>query len=169
VEIPDDQLHKHVRDYWPPNTGWEWSQLQALLPPTVLQRIASYDLVPEEFGEQLIWAADDSGRFTIKSALTLLRPAKADAVVAWKWIWKLRIPQRIKVFVWLLFHRKLLTNAERFRRHLCSSPSCERCQGEVEDLEHVFRSCPRTKDVWHEVQLSGVSSLVGDESSPQWV
>ncbi|KAK8990742.1 hypothetical protein V6N11_028705 [Hibiscus sabdariffa] len=44
----------------------------------------------------------------------------------WKRIWKLEVPQRIRVFVWLLFH-----------------------ESGREDLEHVLRSCTTAKGVWN--------------------
>ncbi|KAL4291469.1 hypothetical protein GQ457_14G003410 [Hibiscus cannabinus] len=60
-------------------------------------------------------------------------------------IWKLEVPQRIQVFVWLSFHERLLTNVERARRRMTSLVTCEICGSGHEDIEHVLRSCTAAK------------------------
>ena len=119
--------------------------------------------------DQLTWAADKRGRFTITPAVNLLRPHEDDATTGWQWMWKLQLPQRLKLFLWILLHGKLLTNAERFRRRLSSSPICDCCLHDVEDLEHLFRSCPAAVAVWRELQARGRSFLGGEEALKLWL
>jgi len=167
--IPTDHLHKFVSDYWHPSSSWKWTQLRDYLPASVLQRIASRELTTDRIDDQLIWAATESGKFSVKSTLALVRPVEGTNEVDWKRIWKQRVPQRVRVFLWLVFHNKLMTNAERFRRHLHHSSYCEQCQGEVEDLNHIFRRCPRAHEVWSSGQFPGFSPLAGDVNFLHWV
>jgi len=140
--VPEDHHHKRVCDYWRPNIGWDWTQFSQFLPFAVLQRIASFKLVTEELGDNSVWIADKSGTFTIKSAMKIIRAIDSITKANWRWIWKIRIPQRMKLFLWLILYLKVLSNAERFQRKMISTPQCELCLGEMEDLEHVLRSCP---------------------------
>ncbi|KAK8649108.1 hypothetical protein V6N13_129844 [Hibiscus sabdariffa] len=47
-----------------------------------------------------------------------------------------------------MLHGRLLTNAERVRRHLLSSARCEACGAAVESAQHIFRECPIVVAVW---------------------
>ncbi|KAJ9178692.1 hypothetical protein P3X46_010556 [Hevea brasiliensis] len=42
----------------------------------------------------------------------------------------------------------ILTNVERVRRHLSTSSSCEVCLIGEEDVLHVLRDCPFTRQLW---------------------
>ncbi|KAL4304165.1 hypothetical protein GQ457_10G007230 [Hibiscus cannabinus] len=44
--------------------------------------------------------------------------------------------------------QRLLTNAERVRRHFANSELCGICGGAREDMEHVLRSCAMAKGLW---------------------
>lgn len=135
----------------------------------LLQRIASFELTTDEIGDQATWLADGSGTFRIRSSLKLLCSTEENIAVNWKWLWKLRLPQRIKMFLWLILHSKVLTNAERFRRPMSPNAGCALCLGDVEDLEHILRNCPKAKEVWHDLHVYGVMDLAGEESFQQWL
>jgi len=133
-----------VCEFWKPSAGWEWARFSHFLPTHLLQRIASFDLGNEAMDNRPMWIASKTGAFTIKSAIQILQASMAMEVVKWDWIWKLRLPHRILVFIWLLLHRKILTNAERFRRKLSSNPQCGICPGDEEDLDHLLRRCGKS-------------------------
>jgi len=135
----------------------------------VKQRMVSFDLDTDEVEDQLVRTADKMGKFTVKSAVKLLRPTEDDAVTDWKWMWKFQIPQHLKLFLWLLLHGKLLTDAERFRRRISTSPLCDFCQEGVENMEHLFQNCPAATEVWRELQARGLSYLAGEETFHLWV
>ena len=69
----------------------------------------------------------------------------------WKQIWKLQVPQKIRLFLWLLYHEKILTNNERMRRGLTSNPYCHHYIDKVGDLDHLFRHCETPKTIWANV------------------
>lgn len=66
----------------------------------------------------------------------------------WKKIWKLPGPQKVKVFLWLAWQDRLLTNKARLTRNLSHDSSCPSCGHDVEDTLHVLRDCARAKTVW---------------------
>ena len=85
--------------------------------------------------------------------------------VQWEWLWKLRLPYRIQIFLWLIFHRKLLTSVERFRRRLSIDSLCE----DEEDLDHLLRKCPHAQDVWHAIHNIGLRGAAADTSLKEWL
>ena len=56
-------------------------------------------------GDLLYWGGSSSGKFTIKSAMQIIR---RDDVIEndkiWNLIWSLRVQQRAKKFLWLVTH-----------------------------------------------------------------
>ncbi|GMP89161.1 hypothetical protein CsSME_00040847 [Camellia sinensis var. sinensis] len=68
--------------------------------------------------------------------------------VNWQWIWKQKLPQKLKGFCWLLFHERLLSNHHRKSRGLTMDESCPRCNSTQEDLCHIFKDCPKANEVW---------------------
>ncbi|KAK7291659.1 hypothetical protein RIF29_06977 [Crotalaria pallida] len=64
----------------------------------------------------------------------------------WMWLWRLQIPQRCKIFLWLALNDRLPTNAPTIADS-ASSPSCPFCHAH-ETLLHVLRDCPRATSVW---------------------
>lgn len=66
----------------------------------------------------------------------------------WSWIWKLICGEKVKMFTWLLAKGKLLTNAEREKRHLTNDALCAYCGAEAETLRHLFWDCQAARNVW---------------------
>ncbi|CAL1361381.1 unnamed protein product [Linum trigynum] len=57
---------------------------------------------------------------------------------------------RMCSFMWLVNHRKLLTNAERKCRHLIDDDGCKICGGAPETTLHILRDCPYARATWVE-------------------
>lgn len=66
----------------------------------------------------------------------------------WKMIWNMYIPHKLKIFTWLFFQCRLLTNVNRARRHLTLDPSCPHCPGKPKTMLHLFRVCPKASVIW---------------------
>ncbi|CAN1162405.1 Putative ribonuclease H protein At1g65750 [Linum perenne] len=97
----------------------------------------------------MIWGPDPKGKFSIKSAYEILDCSSLeDAGNTWRIVWKWEGPSRIKHFLWLVAHERVLTNGERCRRHIAQDSSCYRCSGVQEDLLHVVRDCTLAREVW---------------------
>lgn len=56
-------------------------------------------------------------------------------------IWKVVAPQKVRVFLWLLVRNGLLTNEERIRKGMTTSPFCEQYGRYVESAIHFVRDC----------------------------
>lgn len=66
--------------------------------------------------------------------------AKLTALVnqIWKVIWKWEGPNRIRYFLWMVAHDKILTNLEIFKRHLSINDLCLICHLESESTIMCF-------------------------------
>lgn len=92
---------------------------------------------------------ESNGDFSGRSAYELYTGTSDEGRwLGWVLIWKLRVHQRIKMFIWTLAHDRALTNFCRWRRRLVDSPGCGRCGHERENVTHTVRECPASKEVW---------------------
>ncbi|CAN1122460.1 Putative ribonuclease H protein At1g65750 [Linum perenne] len=99
--------------------------------------------------DELIWGPDPKGKFSIKTAYEILDTySDVSTGSIWRSIWKWEGPNRVRHFLWLIAHEKVLTNSERCRRHLTDDSRCHRCPNSVEDVLHVCRDCTLAKEVW---------------------
>ncbi|CAA0812774.1 Unknown protein [Striga hermonthica] len=147
--IPEQQHYRTVADFRSETGHWRWESFSHLLPATYLLQVASRP-PPQSDGRDLIyWGHSDDGSFTTASAYhSLAGPTAMEATRIWKLIWQWEGPQRIRQFLWLVAKGRLLTNCERFRRHVAASPCCELCGGHEESIIHALRDCSGAQQLW---------------------
>lgn len=150
-DIPKDELDKPIRDFINPDGTWQTAKFGHLLPEDLLHRIElKQPPLPEDGQETGSWDLTPTGNFTVSSAYTAAtehqwNTAESHFRLPWKWPGS----QRIRTFLWLALQGKLLTNAERVRRHLTTDAACPACGWHTEDLNHVFRECPVARRSWY--------------------
>ncbi|CAN1762774.1 Putative ribonuclease H protein At1g65750 [Linum perenne] len=99
--------------------------------------------------DELIWGPDPRGKFTLKSAYELVdRSTDNPTCDLWKIVWKWEGPCRVKNFLWLVAHNRILTNVERHRRHMADETRCVRCPDAPEDSLHVLRDFHMARELW---------------------
>lgn len=114
----------------------------------------------------LVWAPFASGQYSAKSAYSWLM--KTDDCIleldsGWSWIWKLRLPENIRHFVWMSTHGSLPTNAHRVARHVSNDSSCQRCGAPQETLLHALRECPKAQGVWSSYNFTQQQNFHSDD------
>jgi hypothetical protein len=63
-------------------------------------------------------------------------------------------PVKVRVFVWILRHRRTRTRVRLHRLGILDSPDCPFCPGVAEDVYHLFVSCSRLLPVWRRASMS---------------
>ena len=71
----------------------------------------------------------------------------------WKFIWRLKVPNKIRNFTWRACRNILPTKANLFRRRITADNICEVCGNFEETTGHVLWHCHRAKEVWKETNL----------------
>ncbi|XP_031099664.1 uncharacterized protein LOC116003863 [Ipomoea triloba] len=151
--IPPGDLGRLVASYWSADRGWRWESLNNLLPEEILSKLAAYVLHEEQNLDDIVgWKLEASGCFSVSSAYDIAtRDEGPPEVAKWNSIWKLKVPNRIRTFMWLVKHNKIMTNENRVKRGMTESDSCWFCTGVKENTEHVLRLCPLAEPVWRSV------------------
>lgn len=95
------------------------NMLQTCLPTHVVDRIAMIPVSCSSAAE-----ASPNGQFSVSSAYVMVKDSNSLPQCFWKCIWSFKIPPKLKMFSWIVAQGRLLTNAQRFRRNICSDSSC---------------------------------------------
>ncbi|CAN1851936.1 Putative ribonuclease H protein At1g65750 [Linum perenne] len=75
---------------------------------------------------------------------------------------------KVRQFLWLSVHDKLMTNDERRKRHVATDASCPECRGGCENVEHVLRRCEFAELVWREMIPELSLSATNDLAFQDW-
>src|ERR1044072_8595275 len=134
------------------NGAWSVQQLYTNLPGEILHNLQKVKPVLDSNGggDKWIWSSSNTGKYTVKDAYSWsMAPSQQGNIdEQWNWVWKTKIPEKLKMFMWLILHKALQVNAHRYHCKMAPSPNCTRCSGEIEDVLHCLRVCPHARELW---------------------
>lgn len=131
---------------WQDGRGWRLDQIAPFV--SVNKRLELCAVVVDKVTgakDRLAWGENPDGEFTVKSAYALITrddSPRPNVECFFNRVWRVVAPERVKVFLWLVGNQAIMSNAERYRRHLCDSNICQVCKGAVETTLHILRDCP---------------------------
>ena len=154
-----EEHDKKVKDYWKQDNpaGWrEWVNFNDILPEdllisfnTLLQELRKRQIQKEESPEILRWGNNPSGTFRIKEAYNQLQNLTNNQVdKKWKRLWNRQHWPKIKLFLWLLTHRKTLTWDNLQRKGFQGPSVCCLCMRDNESINHLLNTFHFTSNIW---------------------
>ncbi|CAL2238143.1 unnamed protein product [Prunus armeniaca] len=150
IDLSEEMLQLNVSDFLEEGL-WDIACLQECLPPDIVFMITSIHAGFIDSGPDMcIWRFTSNGKFYVKYADQLFCSVEAGSNWHWGFIWRLQLPPKVKTFLWVLCHKKLLTNAQRHRKGMAVSTSCPRCIYPVESVEHLFKGCSSSFLIWNQ-------------------
>ncbi|KAK9025344.1 hypothetical protein V6N11_038213 [Hibiscus sabdariffa] len=139
-------------DIWVPSLGPLC--LHTLVPQNALGAQSITDLVSSDgtwYMPALQHLFTDAGITHIIAYLRLADPHWPPNQSVWKLIWRLTVSQRVRLFLWLPYKQRLMTNATRHRRNLTASPTCPLCSNQSETILHSLRDCVEVRQLWLQI------------------
>jgi hypothetical protein len=100
-----------------------------------------------ETQDKLSWLLTESGQFSTKSFYLALQNFGA---VPYKFLWKVKIPLRIKTFIWLVLRKSILTKDNLIHRGGKCDAKCV-FYGKDESIDHLLFICPLARYMWNVV------------------
>jgi hypothetical protein len=101
--------------------------------------------------DKFIWNLTSSGVFSVKSMY--VDYMNGNTTYLRKYIWKLKVPLKIRIFMWFLNRKVILTKDNLVKRQWTGCTKCVFCDA-PESIDHLFISCPFAKLVWRVVQFT---------------
>lgn len=100
INITDVDMNKKVADYWVPKQGWNQNDLVNILPSATLNELNYYILDESGKRDVLYWEHESSGRFSVSSAYNIsVQGTRKAGHSDWCNIWKIKVPNRICMFL----------------------------------------------------------------------
>jgi hypothetical protein len=169
IDIPANIGDVVVADIGKEDGGWNWNIIN-WLPANVLNMLTVIPAPAEGYGDDTkFWPHDKHGIFTVRYAYELLLdlgPCEDENV--WSKIWKLQMSERVRSFIWLLKHDRLLTNYRKSKMQL-GPPYCDFCGDIIETELHVLRDYPRYMSLWLNFVQDGVRETFFASNLQQWI
>lgn len=125
-----------------------FANLHSTVPAAMQAKIEATPLVwasSSDDGYNWRWVRDE--KFSIKSPYFNLFLNEGAEPFNATWTWKLQIPNKVLVFVWLCTHNRLHSQQFRASIGLADSALCAICGDGIEDSSHILRNCRLRKDV----------------------
>lgn len=146
----NSEIEEKVRDFILPNGVWDRGKIIRLLPENICNEIMCvYVSRNNQVEDILVWNHPNDIDFTVKSAYKeLVKDEQVKSEKHWDWVWKWPGSQRIRTFLWLCAHNKILTNTQRKKMNLTTDGLCPICRTEEETVTHVLRDCHASQKVW---------------------
>ena len=114
----------------------------------ILERVRVYGVMEDKW----VWEKESSGLFTTKSLFKHLIDKPTFIPLKFhNFIWKISIPNKVRVFSWLTVLKKLNTQdlLQRRQLFLSISPSwCAMYRSKSESVNHLFLHCSLAQKVW---------------------
>ncbi|KAG5230022.1 ribonuclease protein [Salix suchowensis] len=140
IDVFEELLQTKVSDFLDDGV-WDTVCLIACLPDNIVKLITGMHAGLNVSGvDKRIWKFTSNGYFSVKTAYSSLMKDN-NLKLKWQFLWKLKIPPKVKTFLWALCHKKILTNAQRHKRGFTLNEACLRCSHSVESIEHLFKDC----------------------------
>ncbi|KAG7963456.1 hypothetical protein I3843_09G118400 [Carya illinoinensis] len=142
VDIPPEaRLQKVSSLMTPEQNSWDVERVRSVLPPREATKVLSIRLPMDNILDMLIWEHETSGIFSVKSAYEFFKTIEQNGDVAessraedekllWKHLWKMHVPQRVKVFAWRMYKNILPTFQNLKTRRVIQEATCYCCQTE---------------------------------------
>ncbi|KAA3468559.1 reverse transcriptase [Gossypium australe] len=148
------------------STKREWNKelIVNTFPEDVAELILRIPLATVPHEDFLAWSGEPSGVFSVRSSYKLLQSGDPTAYALhnnyrdfYKKIWQVDVPTKVKIFIWKLSWNYIASKVNLHTRRLGNSRLCPRCSGGEESLNHLFRECPVSAEIWR--LLSAVDLL----------
>ena len=150
-------------------TTWNACLIKEIFHPDDVKDILAIPL-RQDMEDWIAWHFDSKGLFSVKSAYRLgisLKEEQAGRVTSsstssssinpiWKKIWSLKLPGKIKVFIWRLCHNSLPTRMNIKRKCIDLDTRCPMCNRADEDGGHLFLKCKQVKPVWRSLLVEDI-------------
>lgn len=100
-------------------------------------------------GDKVWWTLTQNGKFTVSSFYKKLMWQNVD--FPHEFLWKIRIPLKIWILLWLMIHKSILT--KEVLQHRGWKGDTQYC-GLEETINHLFLQCPLARFLWNIVRCA---------------
>jgi hypothetical protein len=117
----------------------------------------------------IIWQYNSSGKYAVQTLYAIVneRGVRQNFALV---MWRIPIPPRLHVFLWLLANNKVLTRDNLAKRRQVDDKTCLFC-AELESVSHLFFNCCVARMAWNDIyEMTNTPVIIDFESMGRmWV
>jgi hypothetical protein len=135
--------------------GWDMIQFRrTLLGDALQQRDTLKEMVDgiqlTEGKDRVKWKIGTFGPFRVKDLYLQMRGEES---FPQKFLWKTKIPMKVRIFLWLMIKCSVLTKDNLLRRGWTGDPYCHFCS-KNEIIDHLLFFCALAKLIWQVIMCA---------------
>lgn len=134
--LGDGHVHVEFRRLLNQQEFSEWERM--------VERLALVSLCDDR--DEMCWAFEKSGIYSTRSLYKALTFGGVE-IGFLKDIWKARIPLKIQIFLWMVYHDRIQAAVQLKKRNWAGPEECKLC-GELETVDHILFQCPMALFLW---------------------
>ena len=144
---------------------WDETLIHQLFHTYDAEQICKIKIPRSEVEDCVAWHEEKSGVFTVRSAYKVGENLKqqnnalasssrndADDRSIWDLIWKIKVPEKVRIFAWRVATNTLPTKENKWKRTLKLDNTCSICGGEVENEFHATVNCTKARALRKEMR-----------------
>jgi len=144
---------------------WDVPFLKAIFDQQTVTNIINTPLYPSLREDRLIWSKENIGDYSVRSAYRYCMQELLDTSVFktpgnWDMIWKLKVPPKLKNFMWRLTRNVLPTRMRLWDKKVNCRGTCVLCNSAEEHNFHLFFGCPSSCNIQNMSVLSQPVSTI---------
>jgi hypothetical protein len=170
-----------VCDLIDPTTGqWDEETIKNIFGQQDIRDILSIPL-RQGMEDTIAWHFDKKGVFSVRSCYQLgihlrdhqeQRDTSSSAIPSarsplWNTIWNLKLPGKVRIFLWRLCHNSLPTRMNIKRKRVELDTICPMCYRADEDGGHLFLKCKKVRQVWRELLMEDTRMMLLEAPNPK--
>lgn len=154
--------------------SWNYIKLEDLYPWHQVLHIQSIILPLSSQQDTLLWNAANDGIYTPSKGYNLPmhdRELLANPLhhINWKLFWKLPLPRKILLFIWMFINKAIPTGDCLKSHHLSVNMHCIFCHDSEETMDHLFMHCHFARAIWFGSFLNFSFMQDPSKSIIQWI
>ncbi|CAL1356961.1 unnamed protein product [Linum trigynum] len=156
---------------------WRQDLLEIIFTPEERQAILAIPLSSNRDKDVLCWMDTKNGKYTVKSGYFFEQKREEEEAgndisnrveFCWKKLWKVRMPGKLKTFIWKAAHDILPVGAKISRKVRNLGDECLNC-GLKETLKHCLVDCSWNSRIWSKTPLAEMFYKAEGLTCKQWL
>ena len=145
----------------PESNSWDENLLHGLFIPEEVSLIKSIPLCITPVEDKLVCPFIASGEYSVKSGYNFLAMDNLDTQALrqlvqdngiWKLVQGLRIPNKVKNFIWRSCRDAILVKKNLKKRQILQDESCDHCHQVSKMVLHAIQECPTLTLIWNSIR-----------------
>ena len=161
--------------------GWDLSLIENWISNYEKEAIMASLKRPINTNDKWVWCVGKWNQYSVKEGYKVTQqvvirergesPSSSSNSLEglWKQIWKLKVPHKIRSFMWRILSNALPTMTNLFRRGCSNTNRCLICTGQTENMSHLFCFCPWAHKCWFGSSFCFSLDNEGNFDFTQWL